>query len=159
MRAETEERTEDGERRTEDGERAESYQLEFVKCGKERCKTCREGKGHGPYWYAYRKEGEKTKKRYIGRQLPKEPGDEQKAETRDPKVKRWHKKTKAKPSKRQRPYRIAQQVQTSKGKGYIVLITEEAGERAYRVQFHHDEDRYSYGVFREAELQATKEER
>ena len=24
--------------------------LERVKCGKVRCKKCKEGKGHGPYW-------------------------------------------------------------------------------------------------------------
>ncbi|MBV9455264.1 MAG: hypothetical protein JOZ19_14300 [Rubrobacter sp.] len=25
--------------------------LEHVKCGKERCKKCIEGEGHGTYWY------------------------------------------------------------------------------------------------------------
>ncbi len=27
--------------------------LEWVKCGKERCKKCSTGTGHGPYWYRY----------------------------------------------------------------------------------------------------------
>lgn len=49
-----------------------SYQLEYVKCGKERCKKCKkDGPGHGPYFYAYWREGDKVKKKYIGKQLPK----------------------------------------------------------------------------------------
>ena len=30
-----------------------TYQLQFRKCGKASCSTCRDGQGHGPYWYAY----------------------------------------------------------------------------------------------------------
>src|SRR5689334_12170039 len=26
---------------------------EYNKCGKERCKKCSAGQGHGPYWYRY----------------------------------------------------------------------------------------------------------
>ena len=43
-----------------------TYRLETVKCGKEGCRTC----PHGPYWYAYYREGDKLKSRYIGRELP-----------------------------------------------------------------------------------------
>lgn len=43
-----------------------SYRLESVRCGKEGCKSC----PHGPYWYAYYREGGKLKSRYIGRELP-----------------------------------------------------------------------------------------
>lgn len=45
-----------------------SYRQESVKCGKPACTRC----PHGPYWYAYWKEDGKTRKRYIGRQLPGE---------------------------------------------------------------------------------------
>jgi hypothetical protein len=43
-----------------------TYRLETVKCGKEGCQTC----PHGPYWYAYYREGDKLRSRYIGRELP-----------------------------------------------------------------------------------------
>lgn len=45
---------------------AESLVLESVKCGRKGCKKC----PHGPYWYAYRKENGKTKKRYVGKVKP-----------------------------------------------------------------------------------------
>ena len=51
-------------RRTRQG----SYQLEGVRCGKDRCK-CTRGELHGPYWYVYYKVGGKTRARYIGREL------------------------------------------------------------------------------------------
>ena len=43
-----------------------TYRLESVRCGKEGCKSC----PHGPYWYAYYRDGGKLKSRYIGRELP-----------------------------------------------------------------------------------------
>lgn len=46
------------------------YKLEFTRCNKERCKKCKEGKGHGPYWYRYWWEGGKTRKKYVGKELP-----------------------------------------------------------------------------------------
>lgn len=45
-----------------------TYRLERVRCGKESCQTC----PHGPYWYAYYREGDKLRSRYIGRELPAE---------------------------------------------------------------------------------------
>ena len=46
-----------------------TYRQEEVRCGKRTCRSC----PHGPYWYAYWKEDGRTRKRYIGRQLPGEP--------------------------------------------------------------------------------------
>lgn len=43
-----------------------SYRLESVRCGKQGCRTC----PHGPYWYAYYREGGKLRSRYIGKELP-----------------------------------------------------------------------------------------
>lgn len=43
-----------------------TYRLETVRCGKEGCRTC----PHGPYWYAYYRDGDKLRSRYIGRELP-----------------------------------------------------------------------------------------
>jgi hypothetical protein len=51
-------------------ERGISYQLEKVKCGKKKCK-CAEGALHGPYWYAYWRDGKRVKSKYIGRTLKK----------------------------------------------------------------------------------------
>lgn len=43
-----------------------TYRLETVRCGKDSCTSC----PHGPYWYAYFREGGKLRSRYIGRELP-----------------------------------------------------------------------------------------
>jgi hypothetical protein len=43
-----------------------SYRLEVVNCGKPGCSKC----PHGPYWYAYWREGGRVRSRYIGRRLP-----------------------------------------------------------------------------------------
>lgn len=43
-----------------------TYRLESVRCGKPSCRSC----PHGPYWYAYYREGTKLRSRYIGRELP-----------------------------------------------------------------------------------------
>lgn len=48
------------------------YRQQYTRCGKERCRKCREGEGHGPYWYAYWNENGRTKSKYIGLQLPPE---------------------------------------------------------------------------------------
>ena len=45
-----------------------TYQLQYRKCGKHTCRTCREGQGHGPYWYAYWREGSRLKSGYIGKE-------------------------------------------------------------------------------------------
>src|SRR5712691_11241570 len=47
-----------------------AYRQQFTRCGKQRCRKCREGEGHGPYWYAYWSEKGRTVSKYVGRQLP-----------------------------------------------------------------------------------------
>lgn len=44
---------------------------EFVRCEKQGCR-CRDGIKHGPYWYLYRYEKGKLRKKYIGRDLPED---------------------------------------------------------------------------------------
>jgi hypothetical protein len=46
-----------------------TYQLQYRKCGKSNCRTCRTGRGHGPYWYAYWHEGTRLRFCYIGKRL------------------------------------------------------------------------------------------
>ena len=48
-----------------------TYQLQYRKCGKPSCGTCREGQGHGPYWYAYWREGSRLRSGYIGKVPPR----------------------------------------------------------------------------------------
>jgi hypothetical protein len=47
-----------------------TYQLQYRKCGKPSCRTCRSGPGHGPYWYAYWREGSRLRSAYIGKVRP-----------------------------------------------------------------------------------------
>src|SRR2546421_10328258 len=47
-----------------------TYQLQYRKCGKAACSTCRNGQGHGPYWYAYWREGSRLRSGYIGKNHP-----------------------------------------------------------------------------------------
>ena len=53
-----------------------TYRLEFVRCSKPRCwcNRARGGRlrndGHGPYWYAYWREGDRVHKKYIGKRAP-----------------------------------------------------------------------------------------
>ena len=47
-----------------------TYHQQISYCGKPRCRKCREGKGHGPYWYAYQIVNGRTVRTYIGKQLP-----------------------------------------------------------------------------------------
>src|SRR5579863_77495 len=49
-----------------------TYHQQVSYCGKSRCRKCREGVGHGPYWYAYRTENGRTIRTYIGKELPSE---------------------------------------------------------------------------------------
>jgi hypothetical protein len=49
---------------------AVSFRQEMVRCGKQGCTKC----PHGPYWYAYWREGGRTRSRYVGKRLP---GEEQ----------------------------------------------------------------------------------
>ncbi len=47
-----------------------TYRQQYTRCGKERCRKCKEGAGHGPYWYAYWHENRRTISKYIGIHLP-----------------------------------------------------------------------------------------
>lgn len=44
------------------------YQLELIRCGKERCK-CTRGQLHGPYWYSYKKKEGRLICKYVGKNL------------------------------------------------------------------------------------------
>lgn len=48
-----------------------TYRLEWIRCGKEKCRGAR-GKFHGPYWYSYTRVKDKVKSQYIGKRLPRE---------------------------------------------------------------------------------------
>ena len=43
-----------------------SFRQQHVRCGKANCNRC----PHGPYWYAYWREGDKVRSRYIGKTRP-----------------------------------------------------------------------------------------
>ena len=47
-----------------------TYHQQISYCGKPRCHKCRDGVGHGPYWYAYTTENGRTTRTYIGKNLP-----------------------------------------------------------------------------------------
>ncbi len=47
-----------------------TYHQQMSFCGKPQCHKCRDGKGHGPYWYAYRTVDGKTTRTYVGKHLP-----------------------------------------------------------------------------------------
>ena len=47
-----------------------TYRQQYTRCGKQRCRKCQEGSGHGPYWYAYWSEKGRTVSKYIGSRLP-----------------------------------------------------------------------------------------
>lgn len=47
-----------------------TYQLQYRKCGKASCSTCRNGQGHGPYWYAYWREDSRLRSGYVGKVNP-----------------------------------------------------------------------------------------
>jgi hypothetical protein len=47
-----------------------TYHQQVSFCGKARCRKCREGVGHGPYWYSYQTTDGRTVRQYIGKYLP-----------------------------------------------------------------------------------------
>ncbi len=49
-----------------------TYHQQISYCGKPRCRRCREGQGHGPYWYAYQTVDGRTTRTYIGKNLSAE---------------------------------------------------------------------------------------
>ena len=54
-----------------------TYRQQVSFCGKPNCRKCRDGIGHGPYWYAYRLNADGRKQRvYIGKTLPPEAANQ-----------------------------------------------------------------------------------
>jgi len=49
-----------------------TYHQQVSYCGKPNCRRCREGIGHGPYWYAYQTVNGRTIRTYIGKHPPPE---------------------------------------------------------------------------------------
>ncbi len=49
-----------------------TYHQQVAYCGKPRCRRCREGIGHGPYWYSYQTVNGRTVRTYIGKEAPPE---------------------------------------------------------------------------------------
>lgn len=47
-----------------------TFRQEHVRCGRSTCTRC----PHGPYWYAYWREGGRLRSRYIGKDLPSDAG-------------------------------------------------------------------------------------
>ena len=47
-----------------------TFRQERVRCGRASCSRC----PHGPYWYAYWREGGRLRSRYIGKELPRVSG-------------------------------------------------------------------------------------
>ena len=44
-----------------------SYRPSYRRCGKPNCATCRNGKGHGPYWYAQWRDGSRVREPVLGK--------------------------------------------------------------------------------------------
>ena len=51
---------------------AGALRLERVTCGQLGCRKCKEGEGHGPYWYLYYRRSGKLTSRYLGETIPDE---------------------------------------------------------------------------------------
>ena len=49
-----------------------TYRQQFTRCGKQRCHKCRQGAGHGPYWYAYWSVNGRTVSKYLGKDAPED---------------------------------------------------------------------------------------
>lgn len=50
-----------------------TYRRQYVKCGKPGC-GCAAGAGHGPYWYGFRRVGDRVVSRYFGERRPVDAG-------------------------------------------------------------------------------------
>jgi len=48
-----------------------TYSQQYRRCGKAGCSPCATGApGHGPYWYAFWRDGGVRHSRYLGKQAP-----------------------------------------------------------------------------------------
>ncbi|GHO46430.1 DUF6788 family protein [Ktedonospora formicarum] len=61
-----------------------TYHQQVSYCGKPRCRKCREGTGHGPYWYAYKTVDGRTTRTYIGKNLPPDVQAQMEGHTENP---------------------------------------------------------------------------
>src|SRR5258708_15957615 len=61
-----------------------TYRQQINFCGKPGCRKCRDGIGHGPYWYSYRVVDGRAVRTYIGKPLP--PGVQVPASQKSPAV-------------------------------------------------------------------------
>ncbi len=43
------------------------FTVRYVRCGKENCRKCAEGRGHGPYVYRTVREGKRVRSVYLGK--------------------------------------------------------------------------------------------
>src|SRR5258708_12987744 len=59
-----------------------TYRQQINFCGKPGCRKCRDGIGHGPYWYSYRVVDGRAVRTYIGKTLP--PGVQVPASQKSP---------------------------------------------------------------------------
>ena len=60
-----------------------TYRQQYTRCGKPACVRCAPGSpGHGPYWYAYWREGSRLRSGYVGKISPEEAGVAQPAGAR-----------------------------------------------------------------------------
>lgn len=46
------------------------YRPRYRKCQKNHCNLCKDGQGHGPYWYRVFRDGNKVRTVYVGKELP-----------------------------------------------------------------------------------------
>lgn len=46
------------------------YRQRYVRCGNPRCRACKDGPAHGPYWYALWRENGRLRSRYVGTEPP-----------------------------------------------------------------------------------------
>ncbi|HYX48610.1 MAG TPA: DUF6788 family protein, partial [Ktedonobacteraceae bacterium] len=49
-----------------------TFRQQFTRCGKQRCHKCKQGAGHGPYWYAYWSVNGRTVSKYLGKDPPED---------------------------------------------------------------------------------------
>ncbi len=46
------------------------YMRKRIRCGKPKCGKCgKGGRGHGPYWYGFWRDGKRIKSKYVGKLL------------------------------------------------------------------------------------------
>jgi predicted ATPase/DNA-binding SARP family transcriptional activator len=85
-----------------------TYRQQYTRCGKQSCRKCKEGSGHGPYWYAYWSEKGRTVSKYIGAHLPEQLASSQELTDHTPGESDLHTEALLPPSPRLRVYLLGQ---------------------------------------------------